>query len=735
MENIKFINLNDGSVYDGEKPYIHFPFGTNGLSISLPIVGKICFMTNTDNVDISIKENPFYSLIDVSKIENTPDDDIYEFKYKDLEALKTNQLNLSGYIYTENIYIYIVYILANVSEIGEWHDELKIGDNIIEFAGDWYEQDERLCINSSNFGIEIPDAVQKAFYCTNVHEDQTDYIVMNRKLKELLSNYWDILANKGSYKSLYNSLQWFEYGDNKIKLKEIWQHDDFGRITKEKRELKSILEEQYRTLLFAMAKTTYLSLYYAKQEIDDKQYDDEKNPMLKKIASKWSWDDISLKMTLLGNFYKTYFMPIHLDLIHSTIEDIVFTNTIKLIQSSVFLKSSEVFQTETFECNVIDNQLFTIGNVSCQAGPATIFGTKWGGQEWGEQDEAIGVDIIASGQVIDFQSFWINKFGGPGCVVNFKCSLPELKENEVIKRESIVLESEKSGTWIQRESRIIVNSNIIEFNLLFRKEGIKDLRIQFESSLGRLFTKRINIEIRDVKNLCINIYRVTGEIPINFDLNSQVATDYFFTRSYMSQDMWRPVEMYIYQNLSLLNKIYILEKTDLSNDYQDFINNNSNNYFIGSKNTSNNKSYIILLSKSFGNVPEIEIPEGLVIFRSDMAYVPWFHKLLPFGNIDNVTPENESEDMYTMKDGDILWFMPEFLYGKQIEYGEWSFNNVTKNPHMIDYNLPTIRGVFAVAGESKTMLKNGFYDVIFRFKLISESEEHIIILKSAFRKI
>ena len=31
-----------------------------------------------------------------------------------------------------------------------------------------------------------------------------------------------------------------------------------------------------------------------------------------------------LKMTLLGNYFSTYFMPIHLDLLYSSVENIIF---------------------------------------------------------------------------------------------------------------------------------------------------------------------------------------------------------------------------------------------------------------------------------------------------------------------------------------------------------------------------------------------------------------------------
>ena len=34
----------------------------------------------------------------------------------------------------------------------------------------------------------------------------------------------------------------------------------------------------------------------------------EENPILIKVSKKWSQDDLSLKMYLVGNFFETYFM-------------------------------------------------------------------------------------------------------------------------------------------------------------------------------------------------------------------------------------------------------------------------------------------------------------------------------------------------------------------------------------------------------------------------------------------
>ena len=61
--------------------------------------------------------------------------------------------------------------------------------------------------------------------------------LLEKKFKELLVNYWDVIANKGSYKSLINSIKWFEYGDI-LKLRD---EENFGNI----RVLQTQLQKDY----------------------------------------------------------------------------------------------------------------------------------------------------------------------------------------------------------------------------------------------------------------------------------------------------------------------------------------------------------------------------------------------------------------------------------------------------------------------------------------------------------
>jgi hypothetical protein len=73
----------------------------------------------------------------------------------------------------------------------------------------------------------------------------------------------DILANKGSYNSLINSLNWFEYGDL-IKIQEYWKNKDSVYY---RSELTSIIKDSLQDLLQTHTKTTYIGLYLALNKI------------------------------------------------------------------------------------------------------------------------------------------------------------------------------------------------------------------------------------------------------------------------------------------------------------------------------------------------------------------------------------------------------------------------------------------------------------------------------------
>ena len=403
---MKFIDLENGCVFDvdsststSESPYV-FWF-ENGQSININYVQKICVLSNQPSLKISI-DSPIFSLIDVDELvkahssnsSNTDIVNINDVEYKDLhykdsndvEKFVVDSLTLTYdqtpdcvYQYNEN-YIYILYFLALSHDTGEFIDDFIISytenedtiNEVYRIGADFYPINEIFQSNMENFEITLPESIQRALFDVNIKEEANDNIVLNRKYKELLMNYWDIVANKGSYNSLINSLKWFEWGDL-VRIEEAWREQEPHKEWLRLREVNSFLSPYMMEQLRHISKSTYMGLYYALDHIkrdedghviyvddssgsDNYDFIDEQIPMIEEldeVTMKWTLRDTCLKMTLLGSFYSTFFMPVHLDLIHSTVENIVFTNTVKLLNNTTWLRNDTINLINPIELNYV----------------------------------------------------------------------------------------------------------------------------------------------------------------------------------------------------------------------------------------------------------------------------------------------------------------------------------------------------------------------------------------------
>lgn len=438
---IRFIDLATGNVFDGSQPYV-FWFEEE-QSTNLLYIRKICILSNKSSIKCTIENNDVFQLIDVNKIANVKDITVNYKSYKDIQEMISISYQSQGTPY-KDFYVHMVYVLGHSASAGEYQCEATIDDTKISIGADFYNENETLGINVSNMGLDIPKDVQRAIYESNLREDGVDNILLNRKFKELLIQYMDIIANKGSYNSLLNSLSWFEYGDL-VKIYDYWKHGEVDRELMYHEDLKQIVDNKIQEMLSTFQKTTYIGLYYGLQSIrkdsngdivyrdknyfvkgdedndwlpartqlnlsKDKDYilqigegdisveegNDGKNdsakfiplkaeddntlpeplPELIPTTSLWSTVDLSLKMALLGNFFSTYFMPIHLDLLHSTIESIVYSDTIKILPWVVNNRFDNFDSIQAFECSLKNGDTYYLNDVRCRVYPNTPFGAE-----------------------------------------------------------------------------------------------------------------------------------------------------------------------------------------------------------------------------------------------------------------------------------------------------------------------------------------------------------------------
>lgn len=223
--------------------------------------------------------------------------------------------------------------------------KLKVGMEV-------YGENEILRINLQNMGVELSDDIGRSIYETDLYEERPDWVLLNNKWRELLINFMDTIGCKGSYKSLKNCLEWFDYG-KLIELRECWKHQTLDGTKLMDRPLNKWLSDWYNKSLSSIAKTTYMVIRQCSVDLSE-LIDHEVAPSLEQLSQtnsdtlvpvykpyiydpqritendlnddevKWAKDEMRMKMQLLGMFFEKYFMPIHLDLLRASVEDIYF---------------------------------------------------------------------------------------------------------------------------------------------------------------------------------------------------------------------------------------------------------------------------------------------------------------------------------------------------------------------------------------------------------------------------
>lgn len=732
MSDIKFIDLKTGNVFNGDAPYyIHWFEGEQ--STDLIYSQPICFISKTQQVNVNIEDNEIFHLIDPNKLGSR----ISNNSHYELNEIITDGEIVSNGTYYQQHYIHIIYIIGSAKQEGEYIVDLSIGESIYKIGADFYGPNESLYINLSNNGIEIPDSIQKAIYETDIREDKRDNILINRKWKELLSNLWDIYSNKGSYKSLYNSLKWFEYGDL-VKLGELWRKHDGDEYSYSINDMQCFLRDLYGKYESGVQKTTYIGLYCALNKIKKDNngntvYENngtslDSNPMLESISFKWSKEDMAIKMFLLGNFYKAYFMPIHLDLIHSTIEDIVYADPIKLLSGTIVNRFDYVDNTESLKCNIEDGQTFKLGVVECYVGPDTVFGNR----NLNGSDEHITENILGVQRDVPSLTFNLDNeeniknysfqlYKEVGTIVDFNVFL-DIPQNDSILEGMIIIKDESGYIRKGIDNNITTHGGNIFFSILFRNESKYDISLQFRTSLGKVYTKRFSINVTDNEHIGLNLYKiVNNEWYIEKNMNNYISLRY--KNDIINTDI---ITQYIpalltnddnYSGIKLNHQV-VIKGAGPSVD--------QNAYDVKSI-TKNGIVYNVYTCKKFGrdiNGEKIFEDYKSQIYKDEYVFIPENHGLVKL--------TGEMIEDYTIDSSkDTLCIIPDLPYGLKIDGCTWKFKNISN--HSIEpITLTGIAEPFIAPMQSK-ILNPGYYNIEFTYKI--GDEEKTIKYNSSFRVI
>lgn len=735
MSDIKFIDLKTGNVFNGDAPhYIHWFEGEQ--STDLIYSQPICFISKAQQVNVNIEDNEIFHLIDPDKLgSRIPNNSQYELN----EIISNGEIVSNGTYYQQH-YIHIIYIIGSAKQEGEYIVDLFIGESIYKIGADFYGPNESLYINLSNNGIEIPDSIQKAIYETDIREDKRDNILINRKWKELLSNLWDIYSNKGSYKSLYNSLKWFEYGDL-VKLGELWRKHDGDEYSYSINDMQCFLRDLYGKYESGVQKTTYIGLYCALNKIktDDNGntiYENngtslDSNPLLEKVSFKWSKEDMAIKMFLLGNFYKAYFMPIHLDLIHSTIEDIVYADPIKLLSGTIVNRFDYVDNTESLKCNIEDGQTFKLGVVECYVGPDTVFGNR----NLNGNDEYITKNILGVQRDVpplnsnneNIKNYIFQLYKEVGTIVDFNVFL-DIPQNDSILEGMIIIKDESGYIRKGIDNNITTHGGNIFFSILFRNESKYDISLQFRTSLGKVYTKKFSINVTDNEHIGLNLYKIiNNDWYTERNMNNYISLRYkndIINTDIITQHI--PALLTNDDNYSgiKLNHQVVIKGAGPSV--------NQNEYDVKVKSITNKNGevihyYYIYTCKKFGrdlNGEKIFEDYKSQIYKDEYVFIPENHGLVKL--------TGEMIEDYTIDSSkDTLCIIPDLPYGLKIDGCTWKFKNIS-NHLMEPITLTGIAEPFIAPMQSK-ILNPGYYNIEFVYKI--GDEEKTIKYNSSFRVI
>ena len=544
---IRFVK-ESGETFDGVYPYIHWIEGQ--LSVGLWYTVKLMFVSDQRILQTSeLPEDSIYKFI-------TPNiyDPSYEGVNLDLSTISTRSITSIGTLVqfdgsTTNWYIHQILLVCKGDNPGEYIESFNIGNDLVAVGVDLYDLDETLQINLENRGLELPLSIQKAFLETDINESDLDYALLNRKFKELVSNFIDIVDCKGSYKSLYNSLKWFEWGEN-TKLYEVWKGDNMYI----EKELKPILSNIYFSFLSTYNKTTHLSLVTAVQEMSkdtiivdpsDPDFDD-RNPQVRNVISKWTNDELALKTSLLGLFFERYFMPIHLDLKRACIECLINTNQIKVLSGSHTHKFN--YHEDVGVINIQMDHTVTLGNIRAVAvGKDTVFGITIdrtatdpniksiypiGVDYIKDIDQIAGTGIVSEDFNFDYNDdfaiagsdmngvaqFYLQLKSGVGVVVPVTVKI-KLPQDDSIKTEYISVYRYRDG----QEEPIISQTTDhrlytpsedgyvnFTFNLVSTQEEKVSFTMMLVSTSGHVWTAASSYEAVDPSGSYLDIYKVSN---------------------------------------------------------------------------------------------------------------------------------------------------------------------------------------------------------------------------------
>lgn len=531
---LKIFVINETTGTIGQTTVIRFD---DNQSVGKYYQKRLFFLADTSSLTATIKcdDNTIflYDLSDTTKTE--------------LSDIKTTSLQCTGkeqkYLSDTTFYLYYINLGSGSDTIGDSNAVLTLssGDKKYDFtvnATFWGDREEnRILLH--NFGVDIPSNVSRALYGTDVRDTAPDYLLLNRKYKELLMEYMNIIGNKGSYESLQRSLDWFGYNDL-LSLKEFWS--DPAKTKLYEKDLTTIYSDALEEIISMYTKSTFIAINY---DIDALQTDADGNvqydtdtsgevtvPLLKSTIDDYAVEDMMLKMTLLGNYYSTFFMPLHLNLLYSTVVNTVFTAPAK-----IKLHKGEETLINIYKYNITDtselSDTYVIGDIAAAAIETTPAATMSG-------DGKIGV--LPAADVLGDDTYVGDVFSGKftnNATIGLGALVPLEYTTDTDSIVSVV--ASLDGTTVKTPVSFAKKDNQYKCKLYIfvGTPGTKVLTIQFIDNTGYIssFIYKFNVIEPASNHFTFNILKRKSYAEVKSYLTPDTIED-----STLSSLSWRDVD-------------------------------------------------------------------------------------------------------------------------------------------------------------------------------------------------
>lgn len=216
----------------------------------------------------------------------------------------------------------------------------------IFFRGEIIPEDDRFKTILDNLGKTIDSETEFIFRDSNINEDLPDHKLLNKKRKEYILEHSNIQSFIGSYKGLFNVLNWLGYDD--LRVKEYWLNVNEKTINHKKYTPKEI---NFRSPNRENKKFNNPSLLpsdkYKKTSLFGLYYDinretgnfDEFGLPITEDTFMFTNEEVLIKLFALKSYLEEKFLPLNAKIIDIVGEGVYFER----VQTKTWEDGTEIF--------------------------------------------------------------------------------------------------------------------------------------------------------------------------------------------------------------------------------------------------------------------------------------------------------------------------------------------------------------------------------------------------------